>query len=117
MRMRFAVATLAVLAMCYLGAGAPALALLLKPAVISDGLTLKAITYHWANRFDRAIPEAELLASRFYVLVIAAVSVLASISVLKANRDAKSFRFALGWSVVVLVVLVCAQTQAFYTVG
>jgi hypothetical protein len=51
------------------------------------------------------------------VLVFAAVSVLAAISVLKANRDAKSFTFALGWSVVLLVILVCAQTQAFYTVG
>ncbi|WP_149029684.1 hypothetical protein [Paraburkholderia fungorum] len=91
--------------------------MLLKPAVISDGLTLKAITYHWTNRFDQAMPEAELLASRFYVLVFAAVSVLAAISALKANRDAKSFAFAMGWSVVVLVVLVCAQTQAFYTVG
>ena len=117
MKLRFAAATLAVLALCYLGAGAPALALLLKPAVISDGLTLKAITYHWTNRFDQAMPEAELLASRFYVLVFAAVSVLAAISALKANRDAKSFAFALGWSVVVLVVLVCAQTQAFYSVG
>ncbi|MBK3738157.1 hypothetical protein G3A39_02905 [Paraburkholderia aspalathi] len=106
-----------VLALCYLGAGAPPVALLLKPAVISDGLVLKAITYHWANRFDRTLPEAELLASRFYVLAFAAVSVLAAISVLKANRNAQSFAFALGWSVVVLVVLVCAQTHAFYTVG
>jgi hypothetical protein len=117
MRLKFAAATLVVLAVCYLGAGAPSLALLFKPAVISDGLTLKAITYHWANRFDRAMPEAELLASRFYVLVFAAVSALAAISVLKANRDAKSFAFAFGWSVVVLVVLVYAQAQAFYTVG
>jgi malonyl CoA-acyl carrier protein transacylase len=117
MKLRIAAATLAVLALCYLGAGAPTVALLLKPAAISDGLTLKAITYHWANRFDRALPDAELLASRFYVLVFAAVTVLAAISALKADRDAKSFAFALGWSIVVLVVLVCAQTQAFYTVG
>jgi hypothetical protein len=117
MKLRFAVTTLVVLALCYIGAGAPPVALLFKPAVISDGLTLKAITYHWTNPFDRAMPEAELLASRFYVLVFAAVSVLAAISVLKANRDARSFAFALGWSVVILVVLVCAQTQAFYTVS
>ena len=117
MRLKFAVATLAALALCYLGAGAPAVALLLKPAVISDGLALKAITYHWANRFDRATPVDELLASRFYVLVFAAISVAAGFFALRANRDAKSFAFALGWSIAVLAVLIFAQTQAFYTVG
>lgn len=117
MRLRFAVAVLVVLALCYLGAGTPAIALLLKPAVISDGLTLKAITWHWANRFDQAAPETELLASRFYVLVFAAINAFAAFFALKANRDTKSFALALIWAVVVLAVLIGAQAQAFYTVG
>lgn len=117
MRLKFAVATLVALALCYLGAGAPPIALLFKPAVIADGLALKAITYHWANRLDRAAPEAELLASRFYVLLFASISLAAAFLALKAHRDAKRFAVALGWSVVILVVLVFAQTQAFYTVG
>jgi hypothetical protein len=117
MRLRLIVMAFVVLALCYFGAGAPAIALLLKPAVIGDGLALKSITYHWANRADRAIPETELLASRFYVLLLAAISVVAAVSALKADRDARRFAFALGWSVVIFGILFYAQMQAFYTVG
>lgn len=117
MRLKWVVVILLALTLCYLGAGAPAAHLLLKPAVISDGLTLKAITYHWTNRFDREIPEAELLASRFYVLLLATVSALAALSVLGAHRNAKHFTAALGCALALLVILVCAQTQALYTLG
>ncbi|MBR8186100.1 hypothetical protein [Burkholderia ambifaria] len=78
---------------------------------------MKPITYHWANRLDRAIPEAELWASRFYVLVLAAISLAASGLVFRGARDGKGFAFVLGWSVALLVILLYAQTQAFYTVG
>jgi hypothetical protein len=117
MRLKFVAVIVVVLALCYLGAGAPAIALLLTLSVVFDGLTLKAITYHWANRFDRAVPETELLASRFYVLLFAAISALAALSAPRANRDTKSFAFALGWSVLVLVLLLNAQMQAIYRVG
>lgn len=69
------IVVLTVLAACYIAAGSPAIGLLFKPSIIGDALALKPITYHWANRADRAIPEAELLASRFYVLILAVVSV------------------------------------------
>ncbi|WP_114811876.1 hypothetical protein [Paraburkholderia kururiensis] len=117
MRLRFIAVALVVLALCYFGAGAPAMTLLLKPAIVGDGLALKSITYHWANRADRAIPETELLASRFYVLLFAAVTVGAALSALKADRDIRRFAFAFGWSIVLFGILVYAQMQAFYTVG
>ncbi len=78
---------------------------------------MKPITYHWANRLDRAIPEAELLASRFYVLMLAAISLAASGLVFRGAHDGKRFAFALGWSIALLVILLYAQTEAFYTVG
>ncbi|KAG8150907.1 hypothetical protein [Burkholderia catarinensis] len=117
MKLKFVAVAFLVLILCYLGAGAPASHLLLKPAVITDGLTLKAITYHWTNRFDREVPAAELLASRFYVLVLAAISAFAALSALKANRSASSFNVALGCAIALLVILIYAQTQAYYTVG
>ncbi|WP_322082899.1 hypothetical protein [Burkholderia sp. BCC1972] len=117
MRLKFVAVTLLVLALCYLGAGMPAAHLLLKPAVISDGLTLKAITYHWTDRFDRALPEAELLASRFYVLLLAALGAFSAMSALKADRNTKSFIFALGCAITLFVIFLCAQTQAYYTMG
>ncbi|AIT21085.1 putative membrane protein [Burkholderia thailandensis E254] len=117
MKLRLTVAVLAALVLCYVAAGTPSIGLLFKPSVIGEGLALKPITYHWANRLDRAIPEAELLASRFYVLVLAVVSLAASGLVLRGSRDGKGFAFVLGWSVALLVILLYAQTQAFYTVG
>ncbi|WP_175696347.1 hypothetical protein [Burkholderia ambifaria] len=117
MRLRITIAVLAALVLCYVAAGAPSIGLLFKPSVIGGGLALKPITYHWANRLDRAIPEAELLASRFYVLVLAAISLAASGLVFRGARDGKGFAFVLGWSVALLVILLYAQTQAFYTVG
>ncbi len=117
MRLRITIAVLAALVLCYVAAGAPSIGLLFKPSVIGGGLALKPITYHWANRLDRAIPEAELLASRFYVLVLATISLAASGLVFRGARDGKGFAFVLGWSVALLVILLYAQTQAFYTVG
>jgi hypothetical protein len=95
----------------------PPIALLFKPAVFVDGFTLNAITYHWANSADRALPGAELLASRFYVLLLAAASALAAFCALRADRDSKSYRFALAWSAIVVVVMFVGQARAFYTIG
>jgi hypothetical protein len=117
MRLRITIAVLAALVLCYVAAGAPSIGLLFKPSVIGGGLALKPITYHWANRLDRAIPDAELLASRVYVLVLAAISLAASGLVFRGARTGKGFAFVLGWSVALLVILLYAQTQAFYTVG
>lgn len=117
MKLKLAVTVLLALALCYVAAGAPAIGLLLKPSVVGEGLTLKPITYHWVNRFDRVTPEAELLASRFYVLVLAAISLVASAVVFRGNRDGKGFAFVLSWSIALLAILLYAQARAFYTVG
>ena len=61
MKLRVSIVVLVILVACYLAAGTPAVGLLFKPAVLSAALALKPITYHWANRLDRTIPEAELL--------------------------------------------------------
>ena len=108
---------LGVVVLCYAGAGAPTLSRLLDPAVIGEGLALKPITYHWVNHVDRAIPEADLFASRFYVLVLAALNAGAARLALDAHRSRKRFAFVLGWALVMLIVLVNAQIQAFYNVG
>lgn len=117
MKLKLTLAVLAALVLCYIAAGSPSIGLLLKPSVIGEGLALKPITYHWVNRFDRTTPAAELLASRFYVLTLAVVSVVASLFVFRSTRDGKGFYFVLGWSVALLVIFVYAQSQAFYTVG
>jgi ABC-type Na+ efflux pump permease subunit len=114
---RIAALALAAIALCYVGAGAPALSRLLDPAVIGEGLALKPITYHWVNHADRAIPEADLFASRFYVLVLAAFTSLTALLALDAHRNRGRFAFVLGWAFVMLIVLVNAQIQAFYNVG
>lgn len=117
MKLRLTLSVLIALVLCYIAAGSPAIGLLFNPSVIGEGLALKPITYHWVNRFDRAIPETELLASRFYVLVLAVISVVASVFVFRGARDGKRFAFVLGWSIALLVILIYAQTQAFYAVG
>jgi len=114
---RIAALALAAVVLCYAGAGAPTLSRLLDPAVIGEGLALKPITYHWVNRVDRAIPEADLFASRFYVLVLAALNAVAALVALDAHRSRRRFAFLLGWALVMLIVLVNAQVQAFYSVG
>ncbi|KVL00880.1 hypothetical protein WT01_36785 [Burkholderia cepacia] len=114
---RIAALALAAAVLCYAGAGAPTLSRLLAPAVIGEGLALKPITYHWVNRVDRAIPEADLFASRFYVLVLAALNAVAARVALDAHRSRSRFAFLLGWALVMLIVLVNAQVQAFYNVG
>lgn len=114
---RIAALALAVVVLCYVGAGAPPLARLLDPVVIGEGVALKPITYHWVNRVDRAIPEADLFASRFYVLVLAALNALAALFALDAHRGRRRFAFVLGWAIVMLIVLVNAQVHAFYNVG
>jgi len=117
MKVRATIVALVLLVACYIAAGTPALGLLFKPSVLGDALALKPITYHWANRFDRAIPEAELLASRFYVLILAVVSVAAGISAFRVDATGRRFAFMLSWSIALLALLAYAQTQAFYTVG
>ena len=117
MKLRVTVVALVVLAVCYLAAGSPAVALLFKPSVVSDAIALKPITYHWANRADRAIPAPELLASRFYVLVLAGISVTASVVAFRKDGSAGRFAFVLLWAVSLFAILLYAQTQAFYTVG
>ncbi|WP_423371542.1 hypothetical protein [Burkholderia sp. LMG 32019] len=114
---RIAALALAAVVLCYAGAGAPTLSRLLDPAVIGEGLALKPITYHWVNRIDCAIPEADLFASRFYVLVLAALNAVAALVALDAHRSRRRFAFLLGWALVMLIVLVNAQVQAFYNVG
>ncbi|CAM2191238.1 protein of unknown function [Paraburkholderia kururiensis] len=86
MKFSVTIAALVVVVACYIAAGSPAVGLLFKPSVIGNALALKAITYHWANRADRAIPEAELLASRFYVLILAVVSAAAGIFAFRVRR-------------------------------
>ncbi|RDU98921.1 hypothetical protein [Trinickia dinghuensis] len=117
MKLKLTVTVLAALILCYIAAGSPSIGLLFKPSVIADGLALKPITYHWANRLDRAAPAAELLASRFYVLAVAVVSAVASLFMFRGNGDRKRFVFVLGWAIALLAILVYAQSQAFYTVG
>jgi hypothetical protein len=117
MKVKLVFAVLVALAACYLAVGSPPIRLLLNPSVVSDGLALKPITYHWANRFDRATPEIELMASRFYVLVLAVITAAASVLVVRGNDKGRSFAFVLGWSVALLVILLYAQMRAFYTVG
>lgn len=111
------VAMFAALIVCYMAAGCPAIGLLFEPSVIGEGLALKPLTYHWLNRFDRTTPAPELLASRFYVWVLAGVSAGAALCVLRNGRDSKTFLFALSWSIALLAIFVFAQTQAFYTLG
>ncbi|MCA8155979.1 hypothetical protein DF044_27590 [Burkholderia contaminans] len=114
---RTAALALAAAVLCYAAAGAPTLSRLLDPAVIGEGLALKPITYHWVNHVDRAIPEADLFASRFYVLVLASLNALAALIALGADRSRRRFAFVLGWAFVMLIVFVNAQIQAFYNVG
>jgi len=117
MKLRVSIVVLVILVACYLAAGTPAVGLLFKPAVLSAALALKPITYHWANRLDRTIPEAELLASRFYVLVLAVVTAAAGIFAFRVNAAGRRFTIILSWSIVLLAILAYAQMQAFYTVG
>ncbi len=117
MKLGAIIVVLVLLVACYIAAGTPALGLLFKPSVLGDALALKPITYHWANRFDRAIPEAELLASRFYVLILAVVSAAAGVSAFRVDATGRRFAFVLSWSIVLLALLAYAQMQAFYTVG
>lgn len=117
MKYRTAVFVLVVLAACYIVAGTPAVGLLFKPSVVGDALALKPITYHWANRLDRAIPEADLFASRFYVLIFAVVTAAAGIAALRVDATGRRFTFVLSWSIVLLAIFVYAQMRAFYTVG
>jgi hypothetical protein len=117
MKLRATIVALLVLAACYIAAGTPAVGLLFKPSVMGEALALKPITYHWANRLDRAIPEVELLASRFYVLILAVVSAAAGIIAFRTDATGRRFAFVLSWSMVLLAILAYAQMQAFYTVG
>ncbi|OXJ00302.1 MULTISPECIES: hypothetical protein [Burkholderia] len=114
---RTAALALAAVVLCYAAAGAPPLSRLLDPAVIGEGLALKPITYHWVNHVDRAIPEANLFASRFYVLVLASLNAMAALFALDAHRSRRRFALVLGWAVIMLIVLVNAQIQALYNVG
>jgi uncharacterized membrane protein len=117
MKFWFTIAALVVVVACYIAAGAPSVGLLFEPSVLRDALALKPITYHWANRLDRTIPEAELLASRFYVLVLAGVSAVAGILAFRGDAIERRFSFILSWSIVLLAIFAYAQIQAFYTVG
>lgn len=117
MKLRVTIVALVVIVACYFAAGTPAVGVLFKPAVLADALALKPITYHWANRLDRTTPEAELLASRFYVLILAVVSAMAAIFAFRVDASRHRFAFVFSWSIVLLAILAYAQMQAFYTVG
>jgi len=120
MKLRLAIvvpAMLAVLVLCYLAAGTPAITLLFKFSVIGQGIALKPITYHWANRIDRTTPVSELLASRFYVLILAAISVVAGGLTIFGKRNDKRFAFALCWAIALLAIMLYAQVRAYYTFG
>lgn len=101
----------------YVGAGAPSVFLLLKPSVIEEGIALKAITYHGANPADSRIPQADLAASRFYVLLIALASLFAGVVAFRPRMSKANFLALLGVAASLLLIFVYAQFQAFYTVG
>ncbi|CAH2924656.1 MAG: hypothetical protein CPDRYMAC_2389 [uncultured Paraburkholderia sp.] len=103
--------------LCYLGAGTPSMSLLLRPSVFGQALALKPLTWHWLNHVDRVTPIAELLASRFYVLLFALLCAMAagcSFGILATKRR---FACMLAMSLAILAVVVYAQIQAFYTVA
>ncbi|KAF1034263.1 MAG: hypothetical protein GAK33_05596 [Burkholderia lata] len=51
------------------------------------------------------------------MLVLAALTALAALFALDAHRNRRRFAFVLGWALVMLIVLVNAQIQAFYNVA
>jgi hypothetical protein len=118
MRLRVvAIFAIVALALCYVGAGVPPIALLLKPSVVSDGLALKFITWHWTNYADRALSKPELIASRFYVLLIAALCILGAWITYWPNVTRKNFFVLLALALGLLCLLVYAQYQAYYLVA
>jgi ABC-type branched-subunit amino acid transport system permease subunit len=117
MRLHNVVVVIAVVILCYIGAGAPSVLLLFKPAVISQALALKPVTWHWLNHVDRAIPIAELLASRFYVLLVAALCAMVAGCAFGVFATKRRFTYMLTMSLAVVVIFVYAQIQAYYTVA
>lgn len=117
MRLKIVVVAIAVLALCYVGAGAPSLLLLLKPAVIGEALALKPLTWHWLNHVDRAIPQAELLASRFYILLLAFLCVMLAGLSFGVIASRRRFTYMLSMSLALVAIVVYAQLQAYYTVA
>ena len=117
MNLRLAGIVVVALVLCYVGAGGPALSILASPSVIGEGLALKAITYHELNPADRLIPEAELLASRFYVLVIAALCLAGGFTAFTLKDKSRSFNLLLSMSIGLLAIFVYAGFKAYYTFG
>lgn len=117
MKTRAMLCGIATLGLCYIISGLPELTDLIKPAVIWQGMALKSITYHWENYSDRLIPARELLASRFYVLIIAAVSFSAGIISVRSCGSSREIIFLMAIGIGLLILLVYAQSESFYTYG
>lgn len=102
------------LLLCYIGAGAPPLDLLLKPAVMLDGLALKAGTWHYANHEDRMAPIADMLASRFYTLMLAVLCGMCGLAVIRVELTWKRLAFFLVIVLALQSVFYYAQVRAYY---
>ncbi|ASL42748.1 hypothetical protein bAD24_I04605 [Burkholderia sp. AD24] len=117
MRLKTAIAFVVALVLCYIGAGTPPLGLLFKPSVMSDAIALKPITWHWLNQIDRGMPQAELLASRFYVFLIAIICAVVGMISWGAFATKRRFGYMLTMSLAIIAIVVYAQCQAYYTVA
>lgn len=82
-----------------------------------NALALKALTWHWANYADRALPETEVLASRFYVLLFAGFCVYCARSTSRQRTSWVGILRLTVLAVVVLFILAYAETQADYAIG
>lgn len=102
--------------LCYLGAGSPSVRRLLSIDVLSYAIALRPLTYHWANHSDRSLSESDIPASRFYVLVLATLCLVAGVIAVAPSRP-RRFAYLMAMSVVLFVVFVFAECQAYYTVG
>ncbi|OMG71892.1 hypothetical protein [Burkholderia ubonensis] len=108
------IAMVVVLVACYIGAGAPPLELLIKPSVVLDGLALKSGTWHYGNREDYAVPASEILASRFYTLIIAALCAVCGMAVGRVKVTWKRLACFVAVAVALQFVFYYAQMRAFY---
>ncbi|MFM0646657.1 hypothetical protein PQR14_20220 [Paraburkholderia bryophila] len=117
MRLKTAIAVIVALVLCYIGAGAPPLWLLFKPSVMSEAIALKPITWHWLNHVDRGTPQTELLASRFYVFLIAIVCAVVGMVSFGAFATKRRFAYMLTMSLAIIAIVVYAQCEAYYTVA
>ncbi|KVP19130.1 hypothetical protein BGV67_10910 [Burkholderia ubonensis] len=111
---QIAIVVLLALVLCYIGAGAPSMELLFKPSVVLDGLALKAGTWHYANRVDRMAPIADMLASRFYTLMLAVLCCVCGLAVVRIELTWKRLAFFVAIVLALQFVFYYAQVRAYY---